>query len=233
MATPFFSNPKKISLFALAISFSFLKFCIWEFDTLVITAILGLAILVNSLISPILFIPNSRTQKLKSWGNLDNVKESPIKLLLFPNVLWVLPNWLSALDNILLVLVFPLLPVIPIVIPLNLFLANLPIFISASFVSSTYNPLYFLAILIFDTNTPHAPREIADSMNLWPSKFSPIRAINNSPFLIVLSSILIPWILSKLFRKFEVGSDALQAAIKSCFVHNGISQLPSYFQYSW
>ena len=48
---------------------------------------LVLAILVNSLISPILFIPNSRTQKLKSWGNLDNVRESPIKLLLFPNVL--------------------------------------------------------------------------------------------------------------------------------------------------
>ena len=52
-----------------------------------ITAILGLAILVNSLISPLLFIPNSRTQKLKSRGNLDNVRESPIKLLLFPYVL--------------------------------------------------------------------------------------------------------------------------------------------------
>ena len=51
--------------------------------------------------------------------------------------------------------------------------------------------------------------------------------------LIVLSSILIPWMLWKLLRKFEDGSDALQAIIKSCFVHNDISQLPLNFQYSW
>jgi len=60
------------------------------------------------------------------------------------------------------VLVFPLLPVIAITFPVNLFLENCAIFINAIFVSFTNRPLYLSAIFLSDTITPEAPFDIAE-----------------------------------------------------------------------
>jgi len=95
-----------------------------EFETFVTKAIFGKAIFVSSSISPGWFITNSKTQYLLVEGSLDRVKERPIKLLLLPCVQCVAPYFLKLAAAIKRVLVLPLLPVIAIVSPLKLFLAN-------------------------------------------------------------------------------------------------------------
>ena len=164
-------------------------------------------------------MPSSNTQNLYSFGSLDNVKESPIILLLLPCVKCVFPYSCREEAKICLVLVFPLLPVIAITLPENLFLENCAIFLSETFVSFTNNAFHFSAYCSSETSAPEAPFEIADSIKSWPSNLSPLIAINKSPFCIVLSSMLTPETTCLFFKKLEEGSDPLVALISSCLVH--------------
>ena len=82
-------------------------------------------------------------------------------------------------------LVLPLLPVIAIVLPLNLFLANFAILIKASLVLVTCNALNCFAASRSETMIPAAPLLSADLIKSCPSNLCPFNATNISPFLIV------------------------------------------------
>ena len=66
-----------ISDLAFAISFTFLKFCKCADEMFVITAISGFKIFERELISPFLFIPNSKTPKRSRSFKFDKLNGSP------------------------------------------------------------------------------------------------------------------------------------------------------------
>ena len=105
----------KISDFAKATSLKLLKNFKCAFSTFVIIAISGFAIFVSFDISPGLFMPSSKIPKALSFGILDRLSGRPIWLFRFPIVEVVGPSFSRISLNNSFVVVFPTLPVIPII----------------------------------------------------------------------------------------------------------------------
>ena len=138
--------------------------------------------------SPKLAAPISITKLVEALFAFIMLRGIPISLLKFFIVL-ELP--FKHCETMLVVDVFPLLPVIPTILPSKLLIIFFDIFFKAFIESGTYMIRLFLEFLnsFASVIISVAPFLIAVFTNLLPSKLLPLMAINNAFFLKVLVSI--------------------------------------------